>query len=84
MRLVGRCGQLLGEAALEAERCQLRGKFDDNQGIGKTPDFIGAIELAGDKQEWQPGEQADQEAAKVDTAAARKRCKIGFSAVGLR
>ena len=53
VRLVGG-RQLLGEAALQPQRRELRGELDDDHRISEAAEQLRAVEAAGDEQEGQP------------------------------
>src|SRR5579859_1873987 len=72
MRATG-LGELLGEAALEAERGELGSELDDDRRVGEAAQNVGAIPAAGDEQEGQARRQPQQEAEEVGSAALGQR-----------
>ncbi len=76
VRLVDMC-ELLGEAALEAERRELGRELDHQHGISEPPKRLGAVHPAGDEQERQARDQPQHEAKEIDPAAAREVGHVG-------
>ena len=72
MRLVGG-RQLLGEAALQAQRRELRGELDDDHRISEAAEQLRPVEAAGDEQEGQARGEPEQEAEEVGPPALGER-----------
>src|SRR3546814_15900445 len=72
-------GKLLGQPALQPQRRQLGGEFDDDDRIGETAKRLRAVHPPGDEQERQARGEAQQKAEEVGPSPFGKRGEIAHS-----
>ena len=68
--------QLFGQPAPQPHGGELRGKFDDQYGIGKTPEQLRPVHAPGDEQERQTRGKAQHETRDIGPPALGKRCDV--------
>ena len=81
MRLVGG-RELLGEAALQPHRRELRAQLHDDHREGEAPEQLRPVIAPGDEQEGQPRDEPQQEAEEIGPAALGQRGDVVAAAVG--